>query len=176
MPKRLALAVLVICSVLDDCSQNSVAVPASESQPGPAITPGGTPSRYTTEREAQAAALQALRGDSQAAFELFLYFTGDRFDRDRANYWLKVAKDNGDYNALYDLGSRLGMSDNPCKVLRGIYYLELAVKASPKGDTQGIHGKQLEIQEARARAGSLPAADCLRADTTLEPLKSPLPY
>ena len=94
-----------------------------------AVTPGGTPSPYKTPREAEAAAVKALGGDADAAWGLFLYFTGEPFDRERANYWMQIAVENRNPNALYYYGERLGESDDPCRNLRAIYFLELDRKS-----------------------------------------------
>ena len=164
--RQLARPIVVLSLLLGGCSPNPATTSQGHGGEQTAITPGGTPSPYKTQGEAEAAAVKALSGDADAAWGVFLYFTGEPFDRDRASYWMQIAVENGSPNALY-YAAKLSASDDACKALRGVYYLELALKFTPESDTQHSASLRTEIASARERVAKMSGSDCLRVDTRL---------
>jgi hypothetical protein len=161
---------------LQGCTPESAAISQPKTYPTAAVTAGGTPGPYTTEFEAQAAAVKALSGDPEAAFGLFLYYTGDRFEAQRMIYWLQIAAENGKADALNYFGSRLSSSDDPCRILRGIYFLKQANKSMPNtSQPEGRAKGQTEIDIAGERLRKLPSANCLRADASMQGTLVPTP-
>jgi TPR repeat protein len=113
------------------------------------------------------AAVKALGGDVDAPFGVFLHFSGDHYDRERADYWMEIAAQNGNSNALYSSAVRFLGSNDPCRILRGIYFLELAAKALEAKDPDGAAGVRREITSSRARLKEVPPSNCLRSNATL---------
>jgi hypothetical protein len=169
--RQLAPVVIALSALLEGCSPNSPAISQAGSNQQAAVTPGGTPSPYKTEREAQAAAVEALGGDADAAFGLSLYYTGEPFDRARNSYWLQIAAENRNANALYYFGTRLLASDDSCRIMRGIYFLELITKLDPGSQPYDAASLRSQINSASERIQKMPSADCLRADAILDPMK-----
>ena len=79
---------------------------------------------------------------------------------------MQIAVENGNANALY-YAAKLSASDDPCKILRGIYFPELALKFTPESGTQHSASLRAEIASTRERVAKMSSANCLGADTRL---------
>lgn len=163
---QIATLVVVLSLILCGCSSNSDANSQHLSSQQAAVTAVATPNPFETQREAEAeaAAVKALGGDPDAAFALAFYFSAERFDRERSDYWMRIAEENRHAEALYYYGERLSVSEDPCTVLRAIYFLGLALEVTPESNTQKSTSLRAEIARNKERLAKMPGSNCLRAD------------
>ena len=125
-----------------------------------AVTAGGITHAIGSLDEAERAAISALKGDPSAASNLVLYFL-EKKDERRAARWEAVAIQNRSPSSLLTRGNELIISANPCEVLRGIYFIELALAS----DAEQIQGQanewRKELDFARKRAEQIQPGKCL---------------
>lgn len=160
--------IIIFGLALRGSSPNPAVASPTERDRQTAVTPDGPPTPFRKPGEAEAAAVKALAGDADAAWALSFHFAEKPFvDRERSNYWMKIAVENRNPNALYYYGEKLGQSDDPCLTLRSIYYLELALKFTRANNADFKAGVQSAIATQRKRVAALSDSKCLHADTSL---------
>jgi len=92
----------------------------------------GNASLMLTDKEISVYKNRALDGSAMAATKLANYYQGIALDNDKALYWLQIAAENGDIQAMHSYWVIASQSDDQDDHRRGLFWLKKAAASKDK--------------------------------------------